>query len=228
MPRSAGWNTYSTTAPAHASAFGLPTKFSSRKALPSVAIEIGDRRPPADSCEADRLAFPRACQRVANVDGAPWIREQLKYHLAKLDGQGLDFYHLGGNVHRARRAVFGEDCTEGKAWAESLLHTFDYDAARQQPIAWRAQFGRSSKKRKAADRLLHYVSQRQGMIRYPALVAQGWQIGSGPTEAQCNLTVRRLKGRRRRWDRAAAAALESLERSGQRRLYWKTPCTTAA
>ena len=86
-------------------------------------------------------------------------------------------------------------------------------------------------KRKAADRLLNYVSERQEMIRYPEFQNKGWQIGSGPTEAQCKLTVGRLKGRSRRWDRpnaAAVAALDSLERSGQWRLYWQTHSPTAA
>ena len=58
----------------------------------------------------------------------------------------------------------------------------------------------------------------------------GWQIGSGPTEAQCKLTVGRLKGRSRRWDRpnaAAVAALDSLEPSGQWSKYWTTPCSTS-
>jgi hypothetical protein len=184
--------------------------------------------------EADRLDFPHASQRVANVDGAPWIREQLQYHLAELDGLGLDFYHLGENVHRARRAVFGEEAPEGQAWADTVMHEFKhegYDVAWERLVEWRAKLGRSPTKRKAADRLLNYVAERRGMIRYPEFRNRGWQIGSGPTESQCKLTVGRLKGRSRRWDRpnaAAVAALDSLERSGQWKLYWKTPCTTAA
>ena len=184
--------------------------------------------------EADRLDFRHANQRVANVDGAPWIREQLHFHLAELDGLGLDFYHLGENVHRARRVVFGEDSTEGKTWVDELMHAFKhdgYDFAWERLVQWRAKLGRCAKKRQAADRLLNYVSQRREMIRYPSFLANGWQIGSGPTEAQCKLTVGRLKGRSRRWDRpnaAAVAALDSLERSGQWHLYWKTPATTAA
>jgi hypothetical protein len=69
--------------------------------------------------------------------------------------------------------------------------------------------------------LLNYLSERQEMICYPEFRAKGWQIGSGPTEAQCKLTVGRLKGRRRRWDRpnaSAVAALDCLERSGHWRL----------
>lgn len=77
--------------------------------------------------EADRLGFREAAERIANVDGAPWIREQLQYHLAELDGLGLDFFHLGENVHRARRVVFGEESAEGKAWVEDVLHKFKHD-----------------------------------------------------------------------------------------------------
>jgi len=36
--------------------------------------------------EANRLDFRKARQRIAIVDGAPWIREQLQLHLAELDG----------------------------------------------------------------------------------------------------------------------------------------------
>ena len=184
--------------------------------------------------EADRLGLRQAQQRIANVDGARWIRDQLEYHLPELDGLGLDFYHLSENVHRARRQVFGDDSAEGKIWTEQLLHAFKhdgYDAAWQRLVQWRAQLSRSARKRQAADRLLKYVSARQEMIRYPEFRSQGWQIGSGPTEAQCKLTVGRLKGRSRRWDRtnaSAVAALDSLERSGQWQKYWQNPCTTAA
>jgi hypothetical protein len=184
--------------------------------------------------EADRLDFRHATERVANVDGAPWIRDQLQYHLAELDGLGLDFYHLGENVHRARRAVFGDEAVEGKVWADTMMHEFKhkgYDVAWERLVQWRAKLGRSPSKRKVADRLLNYVAERRQMIRYPEFRDKGWQIGSGPTESQCKLTVGRLKGRSRRWDRpnaAAIAALDSLERSGQWQLYWKTPCATAA
>lgn len=184
--------------------------------------------------EADRLDFAHARERVANVDGAPWIREQLQYHLAELDGLGLDFYHLGENVHRARRVVFGEEAAEGQAWADTVMHEFKhqgYDVVWQRLVEWRAKLGRSPAKRTAADRLLNYVAERRAMIRYPEFRDKGWQIGSGPTESQCKLTVGRLKGRSRRWDQpnaAAVAALDSLERSGQWQLYWKTPGTTAA
>ena len=61
------------------------------------------------------------------------------------------------------------------------------------------------------------------MIRYPEFRERGWQIGSGPTESQCKLCTKRLKGYGRRWDRpnaTAVAALDTLDRNGQWRQVW--------
>jgi hypothetical protein len=182
--------------------------------------------------EANRLGFGKADERVALVDGAPWIREQMEFHLAELDGLGLDFYHLSENVHKARRAVFGDESAEGKAWADKLMHLFKHDgyaAAWDHLTAWRTSLGRS-RKREAADRLLNYVSERREMIRYPAFQSRGWQIGSGPTESQCKLCTQRLKGRGRRWDRpnaTAIAALDTLARNGQWQQMWPNASATA-
>ena len=177
--------------------------------------------------EAKRLGFSRADERVANVDGASWIRHRLEERPDQLplDGLGLDFYHLSENVHRCRRRVFGENSADGKAWADGLLHTFKhegYEAVWESLIAWRATV-RSPRKRKAADRLMNYVSERREMIQYPEFQSKGWQIGSGPTESRCKTSTSRLKGRGRRWDARNAehvAALTTLQDSHQWNLYW--------
>jgi hypothetical protein len=179
--------------------------------------------------EADRLGFREAQERVGLVDGAVWIREQAQLHLAELDGLGLDFYHLSENVHRARRKVFGEEAPEGRAWADELMHTFKHDgyaAAWEKIIQWRATL-KGKTKRKAGDRLVNFVSTRKEMIRYPYFQEHGWQIGSGPTESQCKLCTKRLKGYGRRWDRpnaTAVAALDTLDRNGQWRQVWPNAC----
>ena len=175
--------------------------------------------------EADRLLFREADEHVGLVDGAVWIREQMALHLAELDGLGLDFFHLSENVHRARRKVFGEESREGSAWAGELMHVFKhegYAAAWEKIIQWRAAL-RGKTKREAADRLLKFVSTRKEMIRYPSFREHGWQIGSGPTESQCKLCTKRLKGYGRRWDRpnaTAVAALDTLDRNGQWHQFW--------
>jgi len=176
--------------------------------------------------EASRIQFDRADEKVGNVDGSSWIRNQVQRQCLPLDDLGLDFYHLSENVHKARREVYGKDDEVGKQWAGDLLHTIKhdgYEATWQQLLEWRVGLRRGQ--RAAADRLLNYVSERREMIKYPAFIAKGWQIGSGPTEATCKTLTARLKGSGMRWDADSAQAimaLEALTQSGQRDLYWKS------
>ena len=129
--------------------------------------------------------------------------------------------------------VYGEENDVGKTWASDLLHTFKHDgyqAAWDKLVAWRATV-RGTTKRPAADTLLGYVSERRDMIRYPEFVANGWQIGSGPTEATCKTLTARLKGSGMRWDAGNAEALMALEspsQSGLWQLYWQSFLPLAA
>jgi hypothetical protein len=177
--------------------------------------------------DAGRLQLDQADEKVANVDGADWIRNQIQGQHLPMDAIGLDFYHLADNVHKARRAAFGEADAAGQAWAAAVLHTAKhegYAALWAQVTTWRAGL-RSPRKRDAADGLLQYIAKREEMIRYPEFQAKGWQIGSGPTEAMCKTTTARLKGSGMRWDpdnAEAVMALDALEQSGEWRLYWQS------
>ena len=179
--------------------------------------------------EARRLNFAAADEKIANVDGATRIRNQLeaKPHELPLDGLGLDFYHLAENVHKSRRIVFA-DSDEGRQWAEDLLHTLKhegYKPAWEQLLRWRRPL-RSQAKKTEADRLINYVMERREMINYPEFIQRGWQIGSGPTESRCKTSTSRLKGRGRRWEMSnaeAVAALTTLRDSSQWDLFWTTP-----
>ena len=173
-----------------------------------------------------QIDFAAADEKVANVDGAPWIRNQIELH-GVVDAIGLDFYHLRDNVQKARRSVFGEESPEGKQWLSDLMHTFRHDgyrAAWDRLVSWRGTL--TGCKRDAADRLLQYVAERRPMIQYPQFRRRGWQIGSGPTEAECKTTTHRLKGRGRRWDSDNAEGMMALATLHDSRLwdaYWQTP-----
>jgi hypothetical protein len=175
--------------------------------------------------EAGRIHLDQADEKVGNVDGSPWIRNQIERQSLPLDDLGLDFYHLGENVHKARREIYGEEVETGKRWAGELLHVFKhdgYEAAWKALLEWRVALGCG---RPAADRLINYVSERREMIKYPAFQAKGWQIGSGPTEATCKTLTARLKGSGMRWDSKnaeAIMALEALTQSGQWAAYWES------
>ncbi len=176
--------------------------------------------------EAGRIHLDQADEKVGNVDGSPWIRNQVEQQSLPLDALGLDFFHLAENVHKARRDIYGDDYETGNLWAGDMLHTFKhegYAAAWNKLLPWRLALRRSGKER--ADQLLNYVSERRDMICYPAFQAKGWQIGSGPTEATCKTLTARLKGSGMRWDGDNAEAimgLEAIEQSGQWEEYWRS------
>jgi hypothetical protein len=175
--------------------------------------------------DAGRIHLDLADEKVGNVDGSPWIRNQVERQSLPLDALGLDFYHLSENVHKARREIYGEDDEAAKEWAGDLLHVFKhdgYESAWSRLLEWRLALKRG---RAAADRLLNYVSERREMIRYPEFRSKGWQIGSGPTEATCKTLTARLKGSGMRWDgdnAEAIMALEALTQSGQWDWYWRS------
>ena len=176
--------------------------------------------------DAKSVGLHDADERIANVDGAPWIRAQLELH-GTVDHIGLDFYHLSEYVHAARRDVFAEDEADDSAWADEMLHKLKhegYSAAWQMALDCRSKASRSS--RATVDRLLGYMSERREMIRYPQFLARGWQIGSGPIEAQCKTATSRVKGSAKRWDGANAEAVMALACLDNSRLwqnYWLTP-----
>jgi len=68
-----------------------------------------------------------------------------------------------------------------------------------------------------------YVAKRAEMLDYPAFLAEGFDLGSGPTEAFLKTLTRRLKGSGMRWDRPnaeAIMALAALEHSHLWNTYW--------
>jgi len=171
--------------------------------------------------DAWRIGFGLADYRVGNIDGGPWIIGQIEKRRLPMTATGLDFYHLGENVHKARRTIFGEENEAGKQWAGDVLHTVKhqgYEPFWEQLLELRKST-RGPVRRKAADGLLNYVSDRRKMIRYPEFLAHGWQIGSGPMESQCRVVPDRVKGPGKRWDADNAEAVMALEAMHQSRLW---------
>lgn len=177
--------------------------------------------------DAWRLGFVAADQRVGNIDGGPWIINQIRTQKLPMTAVGLDFFHLGENVHKTRRIVFGEGDKQaaGMALAGELLHAAKHQgyAALQEGLLDLRRETRGVK-RNEVDRLIAYASDRREMIRYPEFIKNGWQIGSGPTESQCRIAPDRVKRPGQRWDTdnaEAIMAIEALHQSGQTSIYWQ-------
>jgi len=188
--------------------------------------------------DAGRVGLDKADDKVGVVDGSEWIKNQIDRQSLPLDDVGLDFYHLSENVHKARRAVYGEadpkdEKAPGNVWVGRVLHAAKhegYEKLRDELLEWKKGL-RGAKKRKAGELLVNYVTDRREMILYPKFRELGRQIGSGPTESMCKATTQRIKGRGMRWDGDNAEsimALEAIDQSGTWAAYWEAMLPKAA
>jgi hypothetical protein len=180
-----------------------------------------------DLASGRRLLSKGRSVRAAVVDGALWIGHRVIDSGIGVREVCLDFYHLSENVHKARREVYGEESETGRTWAGELLHTVRHEGyeAMWAMLARTRLEHRGVKSRTALDRLMGYVAERRGRIRYVEFERRGWDIGSGPTESQCKTTTRRVKGRGMRWNWANVEhmmQLEALYQSGAWDRWWSS------
>jgi hypothetical protein len=175
--------------------------------------------------EAQRLGFNRFAQKLGLGDGADWILRQLGIHLPTLDQFMLDFYHFSEHVWSAANACWGLASEKAHAWAEDLLHQARHEGPAAVLLALETERRKhpTGRKRQALQELLGYLTKRAPYCEYPRYRAEGWQIGSGPTEAMCKVLTYRLKGAGMRWDRQGAEpimALIALQQSNAWESYW--------
>lgn len=160
------------------------------------------------------------------TDGAKWIWRAIVAWLVCLHAVLLDFYHLAQHVHEAARCCLGE--TEAaRAWAAEQLGQAKAGGAKAllSGIDALAKQVRAPAKKKALRLLRQYVHRRREMLDYPTALANGWDIGSGPTEATCKTLTLRLKRTGMKWDRDHAGDMMNLiamRESGQWTAYWSS------
>jgi hypothetical protein len=174
---------------------------------------------------AGQLQLDKADRKYSVSDGADWIRHQYHQQLPMLDAMVLDYYHLREQTIGCAKTLLGEGTDAASEWRKALCTTMRQSG----PMEALTQLGLLAKKhrgrkRQALATLQGYIGKRVEMLDYPRFLADGFQIGSGPTEAQCKCLTARLKGRGRRWKRQgidAHLAISCLyHNSKQWTTYW--------
>ena len=173
---------------------------------------------------AAQIRLEAADKKLSLTDGAKWIWNQVVQWLAFLDAVLLDFFHLAEHVHEAARCCLGEG-EAARAWADGRLKEAKAGGAKTLLAAIDAlsKQVRAARKKDCLRRLRQYVWKRRQMLDYPTALANGWDIGSGPTEATCKTLTLRLKRPGMKWDRDHAAGMMNLiamRESGQWKAYW--------
>ena len=187
---------------------------------------------PLLASHARQIGFERADQTICLFDGAVWIYQQVCLALLCLQTILLDFYHLAEHVHATARCCLGEG-EAARSWARDRLT----EAKRSDVTGMLAAIQtlqkrtRSPARKQSLRRLEAYIEERREMLGYGQALAEGWDIGSGPTEATCKTLTLRLKRPGMKWDRDNAAAmmnLVALRESGQWDAYWAHQSRIAA
>lgn len=175
--------------------------------------------------EATKLRLDKADEKISISDGAKWIRKQFQIHLSMLDAMILDYYHLSEHVAKAANVCFGQGGDKAEQWRTKTLSAVyeEGPATMLTQINQTRKTVRAKAKREELRKLEQYVAERAEMLDYPTFREQGFDIGSGPTEAFCKTLTARLKGSGMRWDSPNAEgmmALAALDQTGQWNAYW--------
>jgi len=179
---------------------------------------------PLLKAHAGQVAFEQADECISLTDGARWIAGQIGRMLLLIKVMLLDFYHLSQHMHAAARCCFGET-QEARDWTAARLKEIKELGVSPvlAAIDALARRIRAPAKRESLRGLRDYMVARVELLDYPMALAQGYDIGSGPTEAMCKTLTLRLKRPGMKWDRDHAAGmmnLTALYDSGQAKTYW--------
>lgn len=175
--------------------------------------------------EAAKLRLDKADRKYSVSDGAPWIHRQYRQQLPMLDESILDYYHLRDHAIVCSKSLYGEGTTDAQQWRKTfcrmMLRSGPLEALTELAVQIKSHRGH---KRQALQSLHGYIARRTEMLDYPRYLAEGFHIGSGPTESQCKGLNARLKGRGRRWNNHAIDAHLAVNclhsNSGQWSTYW--------
>ena len=162
---------------------------------------------------ARALGVSRVGDLIAITDGGNGLEEALRRHLAENLRTILDWYHAAEHLGDFATVWHGEDaaaCTQWQTQAKTILYEQGGEALLTYLQALALPADASAQVREELRKLIGYFTNNRHRTDYPAYRRQGWDIGSGPTEAGCKIIGERLKGSGMRWVEDGAVTVASL------------------
>lgn len=163
--------------------------------------------------QAAALGVKQVSELIAVTDGGNGLEEALQRHLADNLTTILDWYHAVEHLGDFAKAWHERDEPARHAWqneATTILYEQGGSALLAHLRALDLPAGTSATVQEELRKLLGYFSNNEHRTDYPRYRANGWDIGSGPTEAGCKIIGERLKGSGMRWVEDGAATVATL------------------
>lgn len=149
---------------------------------------------------------------IAVCDGGSGLEDLLRRHFGRIDEVILDFYHASEHLGDFAKAWHGGDAAAAKATHEEWSHRLKHEGGAAM-LAWLEGLDLAANPgaRGAWKEVVTYFRNQHHRMDYPAYLAKGWQIGSGPVEAGCKLVINeRMNGTGMRWGHEGADAMGHL------------------
>jgi hypothetical protein len=186
--------------------------------------------------QARAVGLAQVSELIAVTDGGNGLEEALQRHLAEGLTTILDWYHAAEHLCDFAKVWHARDESARQQWAEQakgLLYEQGGKALLTHLGAIVLPPGTSAEVREELRKLIGYFENNRHRIDCPTYRRNGWDIGSGPTEAGCKIIGERLKGSGMRWvedGAATVAALRALYVSGGKLWdgFWAQPHRPAA
>jgi hypothetical protein len=186
--------------------------------------------------QARVLGITQVSDLIAVTDGGNGLEEALQRHLAEDLTTILDWYHAAEHLCDFAKVWHAHDDAARTQWheqAKGILYEHGGDALLTHLQALVLPPSAPAQAPEELRKLIGYFENNRHRTDYPTYRHNGWDIGSGPTEAGCKIIGARLKGSGMRWVEDGAATVATL-----RALYvssgklwdgfWAQPHRTAA
>jgi len=170
--------------------------------------------------QARSLGIAQVSDLLAVTDGGNGLEEALQRNLADNLTTILDWYHAAEHVCDFAKVWHVRDETTRHDWqeeAKGILYEQGGEALLTHLRAIELPPRTSADVHEELRKLIGYFENNRHRTDYPTYRRNGWDIGSGPTEAGCKIIGERLKGSGMRWvedGAATVAALRALYVSG--------------
>jgi Uncharacterised protein family (UPF0236) len=115
-------------------------------------------------------------------DGAKWIWKQVK-ELFPRAVQVLDYYHLSERLHRVALAQFYDDPLKEREWFEATKARLFFGCLDWVLLDLEGMKPRDEEAGEEIRKLLGYLKENQGRVKYGSLRRKGYPMGSGGIES---------------------------------------------